>query len=411
MKKSNVITLETQVLLSDPLTEIVRNGAKTLLKQALEAEIQEVMESYSCEPLSDSKKRLVRNGFLPGREVLTGIGSVSVKAPRMRDRSTNDERIVFHSKILPPYLRKAKSVENVLPWLYLKGLSTGDFQEALKALVGDANGLSASVISRLKNQWYSEFTNWSRRDLSHVRYVYLWADGVYFNVRMDNDRHCMLVILAATSDGQKEVLAISDGYRESTESWQEVLRKLKARGLKIDPKLATGDGALGFWKALALEYPATRVQRCWVHKTVNILDKLPKGEQKRAKSMIHDIWMASTKALAEESFDSFIGTYNVKYPKAVKCLKDDRKSLLAFYDFPAEHWIHLRTSNPIESMFSTVRLRTDKTKGCLSRENILGMVYKLSMSAQKRWHRLRGSDKILELVKGIVFIDGLRKAA
>jgi len=411
MKENNVVTFERQELSSDILTEIVRNGAKNLLKQALEAEIQEVMASYAGEPLPNGKSRLVRNGFLPGREVLTGIGSISVKAPRMRDRGPDDGRIVFHSKILPPYLRKAKSVEDVLPWLYLKGLSTGDFQEALKALVGDADGLSASVISRLKNQWYSEFTDWNQRDLSHNQYVYFWADGVYFNVRMDNDRHCMLVILAATSDGQKEVLAISDGYRESTESWQEVLRKLKARGLKIDPKLATGDGALGFWKALALEYPATRTQRCWVHKTVNVLDKLPKGEQKRAKSMLHDIWMASTKKLAEENFDSFIGTYNVKYPKAVKCLEDDRKSLLAFYDFPAEHWIHLRTSNPIESMFSTVRLRTDKTKGCLSRENILGMVFKLAMSAQKRWHYMRGSDKILELVQGIVFIDGLRKAA
>ena len=411
MKKVNVVAFKTQELSTDLLTEIVRKGAKTLLKQALEAEIEEVMASYNGEPLTNGKNRLVRNGFLPGREVLTGIGSVSVRAPRMRDRSVGDDRIVFHSKILPPYLRKAKSVEDVLPWLYLKGLSTGDFKEALMALIGDTGGLSPSVISRLKNQWYSEFTDWSRRDLSHKQYVYFWVDGVYFNVRMDNDRHCMLIILAATSDGQKEVLAISDGYRESTESWQEVLRKLKARGLKVAPKLATGDGALGFWKALALEYPTTCTQRCWVHKTVNALDKLPKGEQKRAKSMLHDIWMASTKAIAEENFDSFISIYKAKYPKAVTCLEDDRKALLAFYDFPAEHWIHLRTSNPIESMFSTVRLRTDKTKGCLSRENILGMVYKLAISAQKRWHHMRGADKMLELVKGLIFIDGLRKAA
>lgn len=411
MKRDNVFAIRKQAPSLDPLSEVLRKGARQLLEQALEAEIQGMMITYEHDRLATGKNRLVRNGYMPERDVLTGIGTIPVRVPRVRDRGNGEESIIFHSRILPPYLRKARDVESVLPWLYLKGVSTGDFQEALLALLGDADGLSPSVISRLKNKWYSEYEAWSRRDLSHKRYVYFWADGVYFNVRMENDRHCMLVIIGATEDGQKEILAIADGYRESTESWQEMLRDIKMRGLKIGPLSATGDGALGFWKGLTLEYPDTRHQRCWVHKTVNILDKLPKSEQGRGKAMIHDIWMAPTKALAEKNFDSFIRIYETKYPKAVKCLKDDRAALLAFYDFPAEHWVHLRTSNPIESMFSSVRLRTDKTRGCLSRNNMLAMVFKLAMSAQKRWRHLKGAEKIQDLIRGFIFIDGEREAA
>ncbi len=413
MKENRVIAFKKQEQTAhDPLTEIVRNGARKILAAAFEAEIEVFMSHYTDLKLENGKSRLIRNGYHPQREVLTGIGRLPVRVPRVRDNFTGEEKLIFSSKILPPYLRKVKDVEDVLPWLYLKGISTGDFQEALCSLLGeDAPGLSASVIGRLKNRWISEQDAWSKRDLSQKTFIYFWVDGIYFNVKMDETRHCMLVIIGACPDGRKELVAVADGYRESSDSWTSVLLDLKARGLKTAPKLAIGDGSLGFWKALKTVYPETRVQRCWMHKTGNILDKLPKSEQGRAKQMLHDVWLAATKAAATKAFDLFVATFNHKFPNATECLKKDKEELLAFYAFPAEHWVHIRTSNAIESTFSSVRLRTDKTKGCLGRSSMLAMVYKLAMSAQKQWRKMKGSEKLGELITGVVFIDGLRLAA
>ena len=327
----------------------------------------------------------------------------------MRDRGAGETgpRLRFTSRILPPYLRRAKSIEELLPWLYLKGISTGDFCEALAALLGpEAPGLSASTIARLKEVWQGELEHWQRRDLSAKRHVYFWADGVYFSPRLDHDKQCMCGIIGADELGRKELLAIADGYRESAQSWREVLLDLKRRGLAIAPELATGDGALGFWKALREVYGTTREQRCWVHKTANVLNKLPKSVQPRAKQHLQDIWMAETRAVAEKAFDFFLEAYGPKYDKAVACLAKDRDVLLAFYDFPAEHWKHIRTTNPIESTFATVRLRTTKTKGCLSRMTALTMVFKLCQSASKKWRRLDGSHQIADIIQGVKFKDG-----
>jgi transposase-like protein len=325
------------------------------------------------------------------------------------DRRGADEAEPFSSKILPPYLRKTKSLEELVPWLYLKGISTGDFSEALAALVGPAaKGLSASTITRLKEVWQVEFQQWSQRPLKGKEYVYVWADGVHFNIRLEEDRQCILVLMGATADGRKELIAITDGYRESEQSWKALLLDVKARGLVIDPKLATGDGALGFWKALGQVYPTCREQRCWVHKTANVLDKLPKRLQAEAKSKLHQIWMAQTRAQAEEAFALFLETYQAKYPKATECLAKDRGVLLTFYDFPAEHWMHLRTTNPIESTFATVRLRHRRTKGNGSRVACLTMVFKLMQSASKRWRLLNGSQLLPEVIAGVQFIDGLK---
>jgi transposase-like protein len=335
-----------------------------------------------------------------------------VQQPRVRDRRAADQAEPFTSKILPPYLRKTKSLEELIPWLYLKGVSTGDFGEALKALVGpDAPGLSATTVTRLKGIWEQEFQEWNHRSLEGKRYVYVWADGVHFNIRLEEDRQCILVLLGATADGKKELIAVADGFRESEQSWRALLLDVKARGLVIEPKLAIGDGALGFWKALAQVYPTTREQRCWVHKTANVLDKLPKRLQPEAKQKLHAIWMADTRENAEKAFDLFVVTYRAKYPKAVECLAKDRKVLLTFYDFPAEHWGHLRTTNPIESTFATVRLRTKRTKGSGSRLACLTMVYKLMQSASKNWRLLNGSELISEILQGVPFIDGVRVAA
>jgi putative transposase len=348
---------------------------------------------------------VVRNGYLPERDIMTGIGPVKIKVPKTRDRS--GQRIQFRSELLPPYIKRTRSVETVLPWLYLKGISTGDFSEALAALLGkDAKGLSAGTISRLKQVWSLEYDTWRQRDLGKQRYVYLWADGVYFNVRGDDARQCILVVVGVTEQGNKEFLAIEDGYRESEQSWTEVLLDLKGRGMN-QPKLAIGDGALGFWKALQKIYGKTRSQRCWVHKTRNILNKMPKSIQLKAKQHIHDIWMAETREDAERAFDRFVETYRYKYPKASECLEKDREELLAFYDFPAEHWVHIRTSNPIESTFATVRLRTTKTRGCVSRTTILTMVFKLGMSAENGWRKLRGFRRLAEVINGVKFIDGI----
>jgi transposase-like protein len=334
---------------------------------------------------------------------------VPVKVPRVRDRAPAGAPLRFTSTILPPYLRRAKSIEELLPWLYLKGISTGDFSDALAALLGpDAPGLSATTITRLKADWWDDYERWSKRDLSARRYVYFWADGVYFTPRMDEDRQCMLVIIGADEWGNKDVLGLIDGFRESTQSWSELLVDLKSRGLEAAPKLAVGDGAMGFWAALHEVYGKTRVQRCWVHKTANVLNAMPKSVQPKAKAHLKDIWMDETKAEANAAFDVFVAAYGVKYDRAVKCLTKDRDDLLAFYDFPAEHWKHIRTTNPIESTFATVRHRTTKTKGCLSRQSALAMTHQLMLSAKKKWRKLNGQNRLPEIIQGVEFRDGIK---
>ncbi len=410
MAKDNLIDLKKpESFIDDPITDILRQGARRLLSAALEAEVETFLQQYK--DISDAKgwQRVVRNGYLPEREIQTGIGQVQVKAPRIRDRQPDPYRgrIRFSSAILPPYLRKAKSIETLLPWLYLKGVSTGDFTDALAALLGkDAPGLSAATISRLKTVWQDEYNQWQQRDLSNKRYVYFWVDGIYCNVRMD-DRQCLLVIIGATEHGHKELVAFEGGFRESEQSWTEVLVDIKRRGLQIPPELAIGDGSLGFWKALSKVYDTTRWQRCWVHKTANIMNKLPKSLQVKAKERLHRIWMADNKAEADKNFDAFIQTYEAKYPKATDCLKKDRDVLLTFYDYPAEHWRHIRTTNPIESMFATVRLRTAKVRSCFSSLTVLTMAFLLCRCAQKRWIKLHHPERLGEVIRGVKFINGI----
>jgi putative transposase len=396
----------------DVLTEILRDGAQRLLAQAVEAEVAEWIGARADVTDAAGRRQVVRNGYLPKRSITTGIGPIEVEQPRVLDRRTTAEAEPFSSKILPPYLRKTKSLEELIPWLYLKGVSTGGFDEALAALLGpNCPGLSASTVTRLKTSWEGEFQEWNQRSLEGKQYVYLWADGVHFNIRLEEDRQCILVLMGATADGRKELIAVADGFRESEQSWKTLLLDAKSRGLVVDPKLATGDGALGFWKALRQVYPATREQRCWVHKTANVLDKLPKRLQPEAKDKLHQIWMAETKADADQAFDLFVTTYEAKYAKATDCLSKDRDALLTFYDFPAEHWIHLRTTNPIESTFATVRLRHRRTKGSGSRTACLTMVFKLMQSAQKRWRLLNGSQLLPEVIAGVQFINGIKHQA
>jgi len=366
-----------------------------------------LLAQYADRHDGQGRQAVVRNGYLPEREVQTGIGAVRVQVPRVRDRSGAGTR--FHSALLPPYIRRSKSLEALLPWLYLKGVSTGDFSEALQALLGpDAPGLSPATLSRLKQGWQDELAQWQQRDLTGKCYVYFWVDGVYLETRLEDARHCIVVLIGADAKGQKELVGLWDGYRESEQSWKELLLDLKSRGLAHGPTLAIGDGALGFWKALRQVYGQTRWQRCWVHKTANVLDKLPKDRQPQAKQRLQAIWMAPDRQRAEIALNLFIATYEAKYPKAAECLAQDREELLAFYAFPAEHWGHIRTTNPIESTFATVRLRTDKTRGCLSRVTMLAMVFKLYQSAAKRWHRLHAAQYLPEVMHGIVFKDGLR---
>lgn len=410
MKEDTVVSFRQPGSFStDPLTDILRSGARQLLAQAIEAEVEAHIAAHADLTDDRGRRRVVRHGYMPEREVQTGIGAVRVQAPRTRDRDPADGRIHFTSSILPPYLRRAKSVEELLPWLYLKGISTGDFSEALAALLGpDAPGLAASTIGRLKAVWWDEYEAWRRRDLSARRYVYFWADGVYFSPRMDHDKQCVLVIIAADAKGNKDIVGLMDGYRESAQSWKELLLDLKHRGLETGPELAVGDGALGFWKALREVYGETREQRCWVHKAVNVLNQMPKSLQARAKGHLQDIWMAETKADADNAFDFFMQAYGAKYDKAVERLIKDRDRLLSFYDFPAEHWKHIRTTNPIESTFATVRLRTVKTKGCLSRKTALAMAFKLILSARRKWRKLDGSDQLAEVIEGVPFKDGIK---
>lgn len=396
----------------DVLSEVLKTGAQQLLAAALEEEVAEYMSRY--EHLRDDKGRrqVVRNGHLPERSIISGIGPIPVRQPRVEDRRDTGERERFSSAILPPYLRRTKNVEELLPWLYLKGISTSDFPEALSALLGPhAKGLSANTIQRLKEVWSTEYGDFNARDLTGKRYVYMWVDGIYFNVRLEEDRACILVILGATADGRKELVAVHDGIRESEISWTEVLNDLKRRGLKNGPELAIGDGALGFWSALPKVFPKCRIQRCWVHKTANVLNYLPKKLQTSAKKMLHEIWMAATRKDADAAFDAFVETYKAKHLKAVKCLAKDRDALLAFYDFPAEHWSHIRTTNPIESMFATVRLRTEKTKGCGTRQATLTMVFKLAQSAGKRWRKLNGSDLMADVIKSVRYVNGIKEPA
>ena len=392
----------------DVMTEILRVGAQKMLTQMIQQEVDDWLKEHEYLQDEQGRRQVVRNGFLPKRKITTGVGQVDVQQPRVRDRRPADQAEPFISKILPPYLRKTKSIEELIPWLYLKGVSTGDFSEALKALVGpECPGLSATTVTRLKTVWEQEFQEWNKRSLHGKQYVYVWADGVHFNIRLEEDRQCILVLMGATADGKKELIAVVDGFRESEQSWKGLLLDVKARGLVIDPKLAIGDGALGFWKAIKQVYPKTREQRCWVHKTANVLDKLPKRLQPEAKQKLHDIWMADTREHANQAFDLFKRTYEAKYPKAVECLTKDREVLLAFYDFPAEHWIHLRTTNPIESTFATVRLRTKRTKGSGSRIACLTMVYKLMQSASRKWRLLNGTQVLVEVLRGTIFIDGI----
>ena len=393
----------------DPLTELLQRGARDLIRQAVEAELQGFLASYQDHQLADGRQAVVRNGYQPERTVQTGIGDVAVRVPKTRDRSGSGAH--FTSNLLPPYLRRARSVEQLLPWLYLKGISSGDFQEALSALLGEsAEGLSASTLGRLKQQWLTEHAEWRERDLSQRRYLYWWADGIHFNLRGDDERACLLVIIGVLPDGTKEFVALDDGVREAEQSWYELLVRLRdQQGLASGPHLAVGDGALGFWKALAKVYPGTRGQRCWVHKSANVLNKLPKRSQAKAKSALQAIWMAETRADAEAAFDTFITSYGDKYPRAVECLQKDREALLAFYDFPGAHWQSIRTTNPIESTFATVRLRTAKTRGCVTRNTILSLAFKLGQSAQKRWRRLRGYQWLDKLERGVKFIDGIEQ--
>ena len=391
----------------DVLTDILRQGAQQLLAQAIEAEVQEWLEQRTECRDERGRQLVVRNGYMKERTLLTGVGEVKVDQPRVRDRRPSRDREKFSSTILPPYLRKTKSVEELIPWLYLKGISTGDFSEALQALLGpDAKGLSATTVTRLKGIWQDEYQAWSKRSLVGKRYVYVWADGVHFNIRLEEERQCILVLMGATPDGDKEVIAISEGYRESEQSWRALLLDCKERGLEIAPELAIADGALGFWKALPKVWSKTRGQRCWVHKTANVLDKIAKGQQPKAKEMLHDIWMAASRVEAEKAFDLFVKTWEAKFPKATECLAKDREMLLVFYDFPAEHWRHIRTTNPIESVLATVRLRTCKTKGCGNRAACETMVFKLMESAKKGWRKLNGFALLPDVIRGVKFVDG-----
>ncbi len=382
-----------------------------MLAEAVEAEVA----AYIAERLHlrDEKghRQVVRNGHHKKRKIDTGVGQVEVRQPRVNDRRVDEDgdRIRFTSKILPPYLRRTRSLEDLVPWLYLKGISTNDFSECLHQLLGtDTASLSPTTVVRLKEVWFKEHRTWCERSLAGKRYVYLWVDGIYFNIRLEEDRQCILMVMGATQDGSKELVAIADGYRESAQSWKEILIDLKKRGLNIPPELAVGDGALGFWKALAEVFPTTRSQRCWMHKTGNVLNCFPKHKQPLAKTDLHQIWMAATRDEAHKAFDTFIAKYEAKYPKAALCLKKDRDELLAFYDFPAEHWQHLRTTNPIESTFATVRLRHRRTKGSGTRIACLAMVFKLAQAAEKKWRRLNGALLIRDLIEGVKFKDGAK---
>jgi transposase-like protein len=409
MNENRVVALREKGAIDDPLTEILRAGARRLIAQAVEAEFATFLGSNADLVLADGRQRVVRHGHDPVRAIQTGIGSVDVEKPKARDRgAAADDRIRFTSTILPKWARRTKSLDALLPVLYLRGVSAGDFQEALAALLGkDAPNLSPAVIARLKSEWEDEYRRWQDRDLSARRYVYVWADGVYLQARMEPQAECMLVLIGATPEGVKELIGFQTGMRESAQSWRELLVDLKARGLSIAPELAIGDGALGFWKALDEALPTTRHQRCWLHKTTNVLNKFPKSVQPNAHKDLREIWLAPDRASAEGAMTTFAEKYAPKYDKAVDCLIKDRETLLTFFDFPADHWDHLRTTNPIESVFATVRHRTVRMKGALSQDTARLMVFKLVTAASKTWRRLQGQNQLPKVVKGAKFRDGI----
>ena len=405
MSKDTVVALR-QPDGKDLLSAMLREGAQQLIVEALQAEFEEFLSQFAGQRDEHERAAVVRNGFQPRRELLTGLGAVSVRVPKARSRTA--ESVVFRSTLVPPYVRRAKSLDAALPWLYLHGVSTGDMREALASLVGpEAKGVSAPVVARLKRRWNQEYQLWRRQKLGKDRWVYLWADGIYSGLRAEDERLCALVVIGVNERGQKHFLAIEDGMRESKTSWADLLRDLKKRGLVVPPKLAVGDGALGFWAALEEIFPQTRQQRCWVHKTANVLNYLPKSAQAKGKAALHEIWMAETKVQAEVAFAQFVTHYGAKYPKAAECLAKDRDVLLAFYDFPAEHWIHIRSSNVIESSFATIRHRTKRTKGCLTRDGMLAMIFKLGLCAERSWRRLRGFEWLAKVVDGVKFHDGI----
>ncbi len=407
---SNIVALRQPDDIDDPLTNILRTGARQLLAQAVEIEVETFLATVKDLKLADGRARVVRHGYGPARTIATGIGPVEVARAKIRDRGAagDSERIRFSSAILPLWARRTRSLDALLPVLYLRGISTGDFQEALTALLGkDAPNLSPAVISRLTAEWQGEYERWQKRDLSARRYVYVWADGVFLQARMEDHGECMLVLIGATPEGKKELIGFQVGVRESTQSWRELLIDVKQRGLQIAPEIAVGDGALGFWKALDEVFPGTRHQRCWVHKTVNVLDKVPLSVQANMKKDLREVYWAPNRAAAEAAIDVFAEKYRAKYGRAVECLAKDRDALLAFYDFPAEHWDHLRTTNPIESVFATVRHRTVRTKGSLSSTTARLMVFKLVIAASKPWRRLKGTNKLPKVIAGVRFNDGI----
>lgn len=405
MEKDKVVAFRGKDEVVDALSEFLREKAIVMLQVAVEAEVEEFLAHYRERRDTLGRSQVIRNGYLPRREIVTGLGPIPVSMPRVRDRA--GEGIRFQSSLVPAYVRRAKSVDALLPWLYLKGIAAGDMQQALEALIGkEAKGLSANVVGRLKAKWAEEYESWRQRDLSKDNWVYLWVDGIYCALRGEDYKLCLLIVIGVNERGQKQFLAIEDGIRESAESWRMLLRDLKERGLKL-PQLAVGDGALGFWKALPELYPAIRQQRCWMHKTGNVLNYLPKHLQGKAKADLHAIWMADTKHEALKAFDRFVQTYQAKYPKAIECLVKDKDALLAFYDFPAEHWSHIRTTNPIESSFATIRHRTDQTKGAVSRSTLMGLVYKLAMCAENSFRRLNGFNRFAEVIRGVKFVDGV----
>ncbi|MGH8110752.1 MAG: IS256 family transposase [Rhodanobacteraceae bacterium] len=405
MANDSVVSFHQPEAFHDALTALLREKAQGLLRQAIEEEFATFLEGQA-ERDGRGRREVVRNGHLPERKILTGLGPVAVQVPKARDRAARGR--VFRSSLVPRYVRKAASVEALLPWLYLYGVSADRMGEALATLLGEqAKGLSANTIGRLKTQWAKELETFRSRSLAKDRWVYLWADGIYFGIRAEHAPLCALVVIGVNERGEKKLLAIEDGYRESTQSWREVLLHLKGRGLEIPPKLAVGDGALGFWGALAELYPNTRHQRCWVHKTANVLNRLPKSVQAKAKRDLQAIWMAPTRAAAEHAFEVFIATYQAKYPKAVETLTKDRERLLTFYDFPAEHWPHLRTSNPIESTFATVRHRSEQTRGAVSRESVMPFVFKLVKVAERHWRKLNGFHYLAKIIDGVRFRDGV----
>ena len=407
---TDIIALRQPETVDDPLTEIARDGARRMLAAALRAEADAFVAQHAEEILPDGRQRVVRHGYGPERSIQTGIGALDVRRPKVRDRAAGpaDEKVRFSSAILPKWARRSRSLNALLPVLYLRGISTGDFQEALAALLGaDAPNLSPGAISRLTGEWQQDYDRWQRRDFSARRYVYIWADGVYLQARMEPQAECILVILGATPEGRKELVGFQVGVRESAQSWRELLVDIKARGLSVPPEVAVGDGAMGFWKALDEVFPGTRHQRCWVHKTANVLNKFPKSMQPAVKADLREIWQAETRAAANTAMTTFTEKYAAKYEKAVTCLTKDREALLTFYDFPADHWDHLRTGNPIESVFATVRHRTVRTKGALSQKTAKLMVFKLVQAAAKTWRRLKGANQLPMVIEGVTFTDGV----